>query len=293
MRDRLRQCPGPQRGHLTGPNPTDRGKKGSKIHLIVDRQGLPAVDRHLRRQPPRLAEVVIAGGPRRRRMARPSWCTAQAARAASLHGAQRAATRAPAAAARSWVGSGLARKSVCPAEVGHGELGPDACLGREAVPVRHAGGAGGLDRHCGRAVGALGARASTAVVRSAYVSAEPGQVNGVGRLTRAGAEGPRRARNAAVRILVPPLAGRPRYQASSICAHQAGELCPAWCGWPVIDGSTSRGCAVSMRGPWGLKRSGGRPLGRPWSRGPTTPLYSGLPERGSPGRVPLLSRSNE
>ncbi|WP_436845298.1 IS5 family transposase [Streptomyces cinerochromogenes] len=29
------------KGQLTGPNPTDRGKKGSKIHLIVDRQGLP------------------------------------------------------------------------------------------------------------------------------------------------------------------------------------------------------------------------------------------------------------
>lgn len=41
MRDRLRQRAGPQRGQLTGPNPTDRGKKGSKIHLIVDRQGLP------------------------------------------------------------------------------------------------------------------------------------------------------------------------------------------------------------------------------------------------------------
>lgn len=41
MRDRLRQRPGPQRGQLTGPNPTDRGKKGSKIHLLVDRRGLP------------------------------------------------------------------------------------------------------------------------------------------------------------------------------------------------------------------------------------------------------------
>ncbi|GHG95118.1 hypothetical protein Srubr_36740 [Streptomyces rubradiris] len=41
MRDRLRQRPDPQRGHLTGPNPTDRGKKGSKIHLTVDRTGLP------------------------------------------------------------------------------------------------------------------------------------------------------------------------------------------------------------------------------------------------------------
>jgi transposase len=41
VRDRLGQRPGSQRGQLTGPNPTDRGKKGSKIHLIVDRQGLP------------------------------------------------------------------------------------------------------------------------------------------------------------------------------------------------------------------------------------------------------------
>ncbi|MBK3575487.1 IS5 family transposase [Streptomyces sp. MBT65] len=29
------------KGQLTGPNPTDRGKKGSKIHLMVDRSGLP------------------------------------------------------------------------------------------------------------------------------------------------------------------------------------------------------------------------------------------------------------
>ncbi|MFW6642187.1 IS5 family transposase [Nocardiopsis algeriensis] len=28
-------------GDLTGPNPVDRGKKGSKIHLITDRAGLP------------------------------------------------------------------------------------------------------------------------------------------------------------------------------------------------------------------------------------------------------------
>lgn len=26
---------------MTGPNPTDRGKLGSKIHLITDRNGLP------------------------------------------------------------------------------------------------------------------------------------------------------------------------------------------------------------------------------------------------------------
>ncbi|MYX18951.1 MULTISPECIES: IS5 family transposase [unclassified Streptomyces] len=29
------------KGDLTGPNPVDRGKKGSKIHLITDRTGLP------------------------------------------------------------------------------------------------------------------------------------------------------------------------------------------------------------------------------------------------------------
>ncbi|WTI33633.1 IS5 family transposase [Streptomyces sp. NBC_00589] len=29
------------KGPLTGPNPTDRGKMGSKIHLITDRNGLP------------------------------------------------------------------------------------------------------------------------------------------------------------------------------------------------------------------------------------------------------------
>ncbi|ANZ15305.1 transposase family protein [Streptomyces noursei ATCC 11455] len=41
MCDRLGQCPGGKRGPLTGPNPTDRGKSGSKIHLITDRNGLP------------------------------------------------------------------------------------------------------------------------------------------------------------------------------------------------------------------------------------------------------------
>ncbi|MEV5438704.1 IS5 family transposase [Streptomyces sp. NPDC052682] len=37
-----RSACGPQkRGPLTGPNPTGRGKNGSKIHLITDRNGLP------------------------------------------------------------------------------------------------------------------------------------------------------------------------------------------------------------------------------------------------------------
>ncbi|WP_367303448.1 transposase [Corallococcus exiguus] len=38
---RLGQCPGSKGGPETGKNPTDRGKKGSKHHLVVDRKGLP------------------------------------------------------------------------------------------------------------------------------------------------------------------------------------------------------------------------------------------------------------
>ncbi|MDF3142988.1 MULTISPECIES: IS5 family transposase [unclassified Streptomyces] len=41
VRNRLGQCPGSLRGPLTGPNPTDRGQLGSKIHVICDRNGLP------------------------------------------------------------------------------------------------------------------------------------------------------------------------------------------------------------------------------------------------------------
>jgi transposase len=36
-----RECPGKKGGEETGPNPTDRGKPGSKRHLVVDRNGLP------------------------------------------------------------------------------------------------------------------------------------------------------------------------------------------------------------------------------------------------------------
>jgi hypothetical protein len=38
---RLGQRAGGKRGPLTGPNPTDRGKSESKVHLITDRNGLP------------------------------------------------------------------------------------------------------------------------------------------------------------------------------------------------------------------------------------------------------------
>ena len=33
--------PGQKGGEQTGPNPTDRGKAGSKYHLVVDRNGIP------------------------------------------------------------------------------------------------------------------------------------------------------------------------------------------------------------------------------------------------------------
>lgn len=41
MRDRLGERPRRERGDLTGPNPVDRGKPGSKIHLLTERTGLP------------------------------------------------------------------------------------------------------------------------------------------------------------------------------------------------------------------------------------------------------------
>jgi transposase len=41
LRDRLGQHEGSEKGDLTGPNPVDRGKYGSKIHLITERTGLP------------------------------------------------------------------------------------------------------------------------------------------------------------------------------------------------------------------------------------------------------------
>jgi transposase len=39
--DRLGQHPRHEKRELTGPNPVDRGKYGSKIHVITDRAGLP------------------------------------------------------------------------------------------------------------------------------------------------------------------------------------------------------------------------------------------------------------
>lgn len=36
-----KSCPAPLSGEETGRNPTDRGKRGSKIHLLVDARGAP------------------------------------------------------------------------------------------------------------------------------------------------------------------------------------------------------------------------------------------------------------
>ncbi len=41
LRDRLGEHASPEKGDLTGPNPVDRGKYGSEIHLITERIGLP------------------------------------------------------------------------------------------------------------------------------------------------------------------------------------------------------------------------------------------------------------
>src|SRR6266496_2169953 len=38
---RLGQPPGGEKGEHTGPNPTDRGKAGSKLHLAADGGGIP------------------------------------------------------------------------------------------------------------------------------------------------------------------------------------------------------------------------------------------------------------
>ncbi|MFJ5525265.1 IS5 family transposase [Streptomyces sp. NPDC093249] len=67
-------------GSLTGPNPTDRGKNGSKIHLVTDRSGLPvavaisAANTHdsLALQPlvASIPPIRSRRGPRRRRPAK-------------------------------------------------------------------------------------------------------------------------------------------------------------------------------------------------------------------------------
>ncbi len=52
-----RQHPGQKGGELVGPNPTDRGKPGTKRHVVVDRARHPARRAPDRRQPPRLGRL--------------------------------------------------------------------------------------------------------------------------------------------------------------------------------------------------------------------------------------------
>ena len=42
---RFGECARQKRGPATGPNPTDRGKPGSKHHVLTERQGIPLVAR--------------------------------------------------------------------------------------------------------------------------------------------------------------------------------------------------------------------------------------------------------
>ncbi|MGW0792960.1 transposase [Streptomyces sp. NPDC002911] len=80
VRDRFGAHAGSERGDLTGPNPVDRGKSGSKIHSITERSGLPlsvgisganlhdsqALEPMVRGIPP----IRSRRGPRRRRPAK-------------------------------------------------------------------------------------------------------------------------------------------------------------------------------------------------------------------------------
>lgn len=68
---------GQKGGELTGPNPTDRGKAGTKYHLLTDRNGLPlhvlasAVNTHDSRLFQRLLETSPGMRSRRGRQGRP------------------------------------------------------------------------------------------------------------------------------------------------------------------------------------------------------------------------------
>jgi IS5 family transposase len=71
---RLGKRGSPRGGEKTGPNPTDRGKSGSKRHLLVDRGGVPLAVRHTAANvhDSRMLEAMLdAVSPIRRARARP------------------------------------------------------------------------------------------------------------------------------------------------------------------------------------------------------------------------------
>jgi hypothetical protein len=69
-------------GCLTGPNPTDRGKPGSKYHLLVDRRGIPLAAglSAANTRDSMLLEPMVDAVPR----SRAAWAAAQAPGQAAL-----------------------------------------------------------------------------------------------------------------------------------------------------------------------------------------------------------------
>ncbi|CAN3985268.1 Mobile element protein [Kitasatospora purpeofusca] len=75
VRGRLGEHEAAEQGELTGPNPVDRGKYGSKIHLLAERAGRPRSPalpaRPTRRHLPAHQDVEGVHRPRLRHQARP------------------------------------------------------------------------------------------------------------------------------------------------------------------------------------------------------------------------------
>ncbi len=122
---RQRQCPGKKGGQQTGPDPTNRGKPGTKRHLVVDRRGTPlaalltGANRH--------DSVPLRSPPRRD---------------PADHAALRPAAHAPGEAARR---QGLRLPALPPGVDAAGHQGPDRAqrrrLQRPARPPPLGGGA--------------------------------------------------------------------------------------------------------------------------------------------------------
>ncbi len=116
-----RLCPGPKRGSATGPNPTDRGKAGTKRHLVTDARGTPlgvclsGANRHdsMMMAPTLDAIPPVRNGRRGRPRHRPDKLHADKAYDAEprrhecrARGLSRASHAAGSRAARGWAGTG-------------------------------------------------------------------------------------------------------------------------------------------------------------------------------------------